>query len=97
MTQSFFCEGETDCTSEMVRGQFSIFGAIEEKDQEIFPESLRVKKSLNPAQLNCMDVEVRVNRAVQQYETRAVGSRMSTGRAQEMQKGSGQWPVVGGQ
>jgi len=81
----------------MVRGQFSIFGAIEEKDQEIFPESLRVKKSLNPAQLNCMDVEVRASGTVPRYETRTVASRMSTGRAQEMQKGSGRWSVVGGQ
>jgi hypothetical protein len=27
---SFSEEGETECTSEMARGQFSIFGAIEE-------------------------------------------------------------------
>jgi hypothetical protein len=25
-----FCEGEEDCTSETLRGQFSIFGAVEE-------------------------------------------------------------------
>jgi len=29
--QLIFSEGEGDCTSEMRRGQFSIFGAIEEK------------------------------------------------------------------
>jgi len=56
-----------------------------------------VKKSLNPAQLNCMDVEVRASGTVPRYETRTVASRMSTGRAQEMQKGSGRWSVVGGQ
>jgi hypothetical protein len=81
----------------MARGQFSIFGAIEEKNHESFPESGRVKKILNPAQLNCMDVEVRASRTVRRYGTRTVGSRMSTGRAQEMQKGSGQWTVVSGQ
>jgi hypothetical protein len=26
-----FCEGEPECTSEMAAGQFSIFGAVEEK------------------------------------------------------------------
>ena len=81
----------------MARGQFSIFGAIEEKGRESFPESVRVKKSLNPAQLNCMDVEVRASRTVRRYGTHSAGSRMSTGRAQEMQKGSGQWTVVSGQ
>jgi len=25
-----FCEGEEECTGEMLRGQFSIFGAVEE-------------------------------------------------------------------
>jgi hypothetical protein len=28
----FFVEGETDSTSERARGQFSIFGAVEEND-----------------------------------------------------------------
>jgi hypothetical protein len=28
----FFCEGEGDCTSERRAGQFSIFGAVEEKN-----------------------------------------------------------------
>jgi hypothetical protein len=74
----------------MARGQFSIFGAVEEKDRTCFPDSVCVKKTLNRAQLNCMDVVVRASRTVQRDETRTVGSRMSTGRAQEMQKGSEQ-------
>jgi len=28
---NFFCESEGDCTSERGAGQFSIFGAVEEK------------------------------------------------------------------
>jgi hypothetical protein len=30
----FFAEGENECTSERVRGQFSIFGAIEENPRK---------------------------------------------------------------
>ena len=81
----------------MARGQFSIFGAIEEKDGESFPESGRVKESLKRARLNCMDVEVRASGDAQRDETRTMSSRMFTGRTQEMQKGSGRWPVVSGQ
>jgi hypothetical protein len=33
-----FVEGETDCTSERARGQFSIFGAVEEIEAEIFAD-----------------------------------------------------------
>jgi hypothetical protein len=93
----FFCEGETDSTSEKARGQFSIFGAIEEKDRESFPELGRMKKILNHEQLSCVGVEILARCTVQRCEARTVGSRMSTGCAQEMQKGSGQWPVVRGQ
>jgi len=34
-----FYEGESDCTSETGAGQFSIFGAVEEKDGRRFSRS----------------------------------------------------------
>jgi hypothetical protein len=40
---SFSEEGETECTSEMARGQFSIFGAIEEMFAGYFRGSVRGK------------------------------------------------------
>jgi hypothetical protein len=42
-----FCEGEGDSTRESARGQFSIFGAIEEKEVCGFLVGMRVKKNLN--------------------------------------------------
>jgi len=44
---SFSEEGETECTSEMARGQFSIFGAIEEKEVSGFCGEMGVKKNSN--------------------------------------------------
>ena len=84
------CEGETDSTSEMARGQFSIFGAIEEKDQKSFPVLARVKKIVNPERISCVNAEVLESGTVQRHEVRTVDSRMSTGCAQEIQKGRGQ-------
>jgi len=43
----YFCEGEGDSTRESARGQFSIFGAIEEKEVCGLLVRLRVKKNLN--------------------------------------------------
>ena len=37
---SFFCEGEGECKCEIAGGQFSIFGATEEKVRRRFPEIL---------------------------------------------------------
>src|ERR1700685_2485199 len=42
-----FCEGEGDCTKESAEGQFSIFGAIEEKEVCGFVGRMRVKKNLS--------------------------------------------------
>jgi len=40
----FFVEGETECTSETARGQFSIFGAVEEN---VGRRTLRIAASEN--------------------------------------------------
>jgi hypothetical protein len=39
----FLLRSEDECTSERARGQFSIFGAVEEKTKIDFPESVRMK------------------------------------------------------
>jgi hypothetical protein len=41
-----FCESEGDFTSEMVCGQFSIFGAIEEKESAAAVGSTQLKRRL---------------------------------------------------
>ena len=43
LNNSDFYEGEGDSTSEIGAGQFSIFGAVEEKARIGFPESARMK------------------------------------------------------
>src|ERR1039458_4385328 len=40
----FFVEGESECTSERARGQFSIFGAVEEMFATDFHGSARIKE-----------------------------------------------------
>jgi hypothetical protein len=44
-----FCESESDCTSEMGAGQFSIFGANEEKGEGRFPGLGRLKEGMKEA------------------------------------------------
>jgi hypothetical protein len=44
-------EGEGDCTSETGAGQFSIFGAIEEKSRKVFSERARMKRQLRRGRL----------------------------------------------
>jgi hypothetical protein len=43
---NFFSKSEGDCTSETAAGQFSIFGAVEEKDGQDFPELARTGQRL---------------------------------------------------
>jgi hypothetical protein len=44
LVRVFFVEGESECTSERARGQFSIFGAIEEMFATDFWGSARIKE-----------------------------------------------------
>jgi hypothetical protein len=85
--QREFDEGEGECTSELRPGQFSIFGAVEEnrcerralifEDQENSFVQLRARERAVCSQ---------VIRAIENLVQLAAG--LSTGRAQEMQKGS---------
>jgi hypothetical protein len=45
-----FCESEGDCTSETGAGQFSIFGASEEKSGRRLPRLGRLKEGMKEAQ-----------------------------------------------
>jgi hypothetical protein len=91
-----FCESESDCTSEMGAGQFSIFGAVEEKSRSGFSRSGRSEGESESEVAGALDGAVFVCGA------RCAGNRvegvggMSTGRAQEMQKGGSedQVPVL---
>ena len=80
-----FSEGEGECTSEMPLGQFSIFGAIEEKAGPGFPRlPTDQEKSLvhvivrRSASFGCM---IHGPHILVQFV-----ARLSTGCAQEMQK-----------
>jgi len=85
----FFVEDESECTSERARGQFSIFGAVEEKGGHGFLRIGRDKNLLEDMALSRVEGagSVDENAGVKKFGKRGVG--MCTAGAQEMQKGSG--------
>ena len=88
----FFYEGEGDCTSERVRGQFSIFGAIEEKLCCGFSRIFTDEYGRSRHAAECMGVRVfELTVGVGRFLSERRGG-ISTGIAQEMQK-----PVPGSQ
>jgi len=50
---SIFCESESDCTSETRAGQFSIFGAVEEKDCGDFSGTFTDEATAEERELRC--------------------------------------------
>jgi hypothetical protein len=81
----------------MGAGQFSIFGAIEEKSGGGFSRSNARERESGRELVGALDgaVFARGVRCGGILEERVGG--LSTGSAQEMQKGGGQLPVAGGQ
>ena len=78
-------------------GQFSIFGAIEEKDGHGFSRIGMDEQQLREESFCLWMAEVLTWTEDGRRNLVEWAAGMSTGRAQEMQKGSGQWAVVGGQ
>jgi hypothetical protein len=81
----------------MGAGQFSIFGAIEEKTGHGFTrigtdEAMLESRAVVPLDGAVFEHQVRGEKNLVEW-----AAVMSTGRAQEMQKGSGQWLVISDQ
>ncbi len=84
-----FNEGEKECTSEKRQGQFSIFGAIEEKRcDEISRICTEQEKSSGHVWARLRELFEGMKRVEKNLAELAAG--LSTGLAQEMQKGSRQ-------
>jgi hypothetical protein len=96
-SEQFFVRGEGECTKEMGAGQFSIFGAIEEKEAPDFRGFLRIKERDWKAVARC--VIVRVPASVPRLEEYLLewAAGISTEGSQEMQKGGARdhWSEVG--
>jgi hypothetical protein len=92
----FFVEGESECTSEKARGQFSIFGAVEEMFATDFDGSTRIENFFSDAAVRRMEGLSSVCGGGFGGKCGERGNLLCTGGAQEMQKGSGQWSVVSG-
>lgn len=84
-------EGEGECTSEMHGGQFSIFGAIEEKSIGGFPKLTHSSARLRTLVFASISADAPC--AARNLVEWAAG--LSTGSAQEMQKGGTQYSVGG--
>jgi hypothetical protein len=59
----FFCASESDCTSETGAGQFSIFGAVEEKSSGGFLRSDRKEGARAGELVRALDGAVLARRA----------------------------------
>jgi hypothetical protein len=81
-----FCEGEGDCTKESAEGQFSIFGAIEEKEVCGFVGRMRVKKNLSERGQGAWSKRFWSERAESGKNFWSTAIWLCTGLAQEMQK-----------
>jgi hypothetical protein len=92
--QLFMNAGEGDCTKEMGAGQFSIFGATEDKARHGSALIFTNQEEALKADGRC--VIVRVSAALREFSGNLVewAAVISTESAQEMQKGRSQWSVV---
>lgn len=81
----------------MGAGQFSIFGAIEEKTGHGFTRIRRDEAMPSGCAVALLNGAVFACGRREEKNLVEWAAVMSTGRAQEMQKGSGQWPVGSGQ
>lgn len=90
----FSCEGETDCTAEKTRGQFNIFGAIEEMRATDSEGWRGVQETLEDFAASRMGRRVPfVCRGEGENRRERAGGLFTAG-AQEMQKGSCQSSVA---
>jgi hypothetical protein len=84
-----FCESEADSTSETGVGQFSIFGAVEEKSGPGFLPEDGHEVMGEASAVAALDGGVLMRGFDQRVGRVEFGSGLSTGSAQEMQKGVG--------
>jgi hypothetical protein len=82
-----FCESEGDCTSETGVGQFSIFGAVEEKSGNRFLCDDEHEVMGERSVVAALDGGVFMREPLRRGNVGEWGVGLSTGRAQEMQKG----------
>lgn len=87
----FFVEGESECTSERARGQFSIFGAIEEMFAVDFHGVTRIRNYFNGEAVRRMEGLSTDCGGGFGGKCGKRADSLCTGGAQEMQKGSGRW------
>jgi hypothetical protein len=85
----FFGDGEGDCTSEKGAGQFSIFGAVEEKSGSLISRGTQILKKIWEVRLRAWGVWFGLRCGLSDSECGVWPAGLSTGGAQEMQKGEG--------
>ena len=84
--EGMFCEGESECTSEMRTGQFSIFGAIEEKEcRGFWRAGTGAANAEECGVLLGMALFLLPEKRTGKFQVEGAG-RISTAGAQEMQK-----------
>jgi hypothetical protein len=88
-TDKFLLRGESECTSERARGQFSIFGAVEEKGRPGIARIGRDEKLRSYRGQSACSAVVEMGELCQKKNFWRREKRFCTGGTQEMQKGRG--------
>src|SRR6266853_6358640 len=84
-----YLQGESECTSEIARGQLSIFGAVEDNGAQRISRIVTDQESAYRVVPTHWQHGIRMVDGVWKKKRRDPESRLCTEGAQEMQKGSG--------
>jgi hypothetical protein len=91
---TFLCEGEGDCTRETSRGQFNIFGAIEEICGGEFLGVNDDEENSTKRMVRGVNANVFAAGELRRSQRRTRAGALYTVRAQEMQKDSSQFSLL---